>query len=165
MGDFNIDLLQYDSNPKTNIFLDNIFAVGFVPVIFKPTRITDSTATLLDHRYTNNIKELKQSAIIITDVADHLGTAVFFNKTIKCQERQTVKMSRDLGEKNIHNFKNYLLHYDFSPVLRSQCPNESYSIFLNIYQTGYDQFFPLHKINSNNKRKKNPWYTKELKLA
>ena len=69
MGDFNIDLLQYNTNHKTNSFLDDMFSFGFAPVKLKPTRITDTTATLLDHIYTNNISELKDSAIIITDVA------------------------------------------------------------------------------------------------
>ena len=55
-------------------FLDDMFSIGFVPVILKPTRITDTTLTLLDHIFTNNFTDLQQSAIIITDVADHLGT-------------------------------------------------------------------------------------------
>ena len=55
MGDFNIDLLKYNLHNKTNDFVDSIFGKGFLPQILKPTRITQSTATLIDHIYSNDI--------------------------------------------------------------------------------------------------------------
>ena len=58
-----------------------------------------------------------------------------------------------------------MLYQDFSAVFRSQCPEESYSIFLNIYQSGFDQHFPLHEKNINSNKKRQPWYIKELKQA
>ena len=58
------------SKTKPNILLNNrIFAL-----IAKPTRITDHSATLLDHIYSNSKSINHQSGIIITDVADHVGT-------------------------------------------------------------------------------------------
>ena len=51
MGDMNIDLLKFESHRKTNAYLDNIFAHGFLPVIVKPTSICNSSATLIDHIY------------------------------------------------------------------------------------------------------------------
>ena len=53
--------------------LDNLL-IGYLPVITKPTRITDHSATLLDHIYSNSKSLNYQSGIIITDVADHFGT-------------------------------------------------------------------------------------------
>ena len=164
MGDFNIDLLQYNTNHKTNSFLDDMFSFGFAPVILKPTRITDTTATLLDHIYTNNISELKDSAIIITDVADHLATAVFFKRQYKSSESKTIK-SRDFSENSIIKFKNYLLQADFSDVYKCQCPEESYTTFLNIYQTGFEDSFPYREIKIKQKKQTEPWYTDELKSS
>ena len=164
MGDFNIDLLQYNTNHKTNLFLDDIFSLGFVPVILKPTRITDTTATLIDHIYTNNISELKQSAIVITDVADHLATSVFFEKQSKVKKSKTIK-SRDFSESNISKFKNYLLQADYADVYMSLCPDESYSAFINIYQTGFDESFPLCEKKVEAKKQTEPWYTAELKTS
>ena len=66
MGDMNIDLLTYQSHTNTCNYLDNIFSHGYLPTITKPTRVTPSTATLIDHCYANDI--------IINDVADHFGT-------------------------------------------------------------------------------------------
>ena len=74
LGDMNIDLLKCDTHSKTNEYLDNIITHGYLPVITKPTRICSSTATLIDHIYTNNISSTHHSGIIITHVADHFGT-------------------------------------------------------------------------------------------
>ena len=68
MGDMNIDLLKCNCHNKTNEYLDNLFSYGFIPTISKPTRVTRSSATLIDHIYTNDITLRYTSGIIITDV-------------------------------------------------------------------------------------------------
>jgi len=76
IGGFNIDILKYDIHRNLNYYIDNVFSRGFVPLIHKPTRSIPSTATLIDHIYTNDIMDTNRcsSGIIITDIADHLGT-------------------------------------------------------------------------------------------
>ena len=53
LGDFNIDLLKYDKDPKTQKFLNLLLSNGFYLRIDRPTRITESTATLIDHIFVN----------------------------------------------------------------------------------------------------------------
>ena len=76
MGDFNIDLLKFQSHEKTKYFIESMLPTGYLPVITKPIRVTDHSATLLDHIYSNSRpKSLNDtSGIVITDVADHFGT-------------------------------------------------------------------------------------------
>ena len=50
------------------------FSHGFIPVIYKPTRIITSSATLIDHMYSNIITLSHYSGIIINHVIDHFGT-------------------------------------------------------------------------------------------
>ena len=38
MGDYNIDLLKYDSHPHTNDFLNIMYSNNFIPVITRLTR-------------------------------------------------------------------------------------------------------------------------------
>ena len=68
-------------------YLDNIFSHGFLPAITKPTRISHTSATLIDHIYTNNITTGK-SGIIITDVAYHFGTFHMTHKTVLRKQRK-----------------------------------------------------------------------------
>ena len=145
MGDFNIDLLKYSSHAKTNDYLDNIFTIGFVPLITKPTTIFPSSATLIDHIYSNNIQSDSQSGIIVTDVADHFG--IFHtvrNKTKHLQHLQ--KKSRIFSDTNLALFKQYLDQSDFSSILTINNPNNAYATFIDLYKQAYEKAFPLKII-------------------
>ena len=78
MGDFNLDLLKFDSHPKTSDFINNLHTAGLSTLITKPTRITEHSATLIDHMYTNIIKNDIHTGILITDISDHFGTFAIF---------------------------------------------------------------------------------------
>ena len=60
VGDFNLDLLKYQQNNQISTFVDNMFASGFLEIISHPTRvahnINNSTSSLIDHIWTNDIK-------------------------------------------------------------------------------------------------------------
>ena len=51
MGDLNINLMSYNSHVETTEYLDMVTIHGFLPVILMPTRITSTSATLIDHVY------------------------------------------------------------------------------------------------------------------
>ena len=51
MGDFNINLLNYDSDKDTTNFVDTIYALSFYPTINTPTQITATSKTLIDNIY------------------------------------------------------------------------------------------------------------------
>ena len=161
-GFFNIDLLKYSSHAKTNDYVDNIFTRGFVPLITKPTRIFPSSATLIDHIYSNNIQSYSQSGIIVTDVADHFG--IFHtvrNKTKHLQNLQ--RKSRIFSDTNLALFKQYLDQSDFSSILTIDNPNNAYETFIDLYKQAYEKSFPLKIIKPNKKYiKKEPWITTGL---
>ena len=48
-GDFNVDLLKYDTCSKHKEFLNTMTSFGFLPHILQPSRITESSATLIDN--------------------------------------------------------------------------------------------------------------------
>ena len=74
MGDFNINLLKFQTHGKTNDFIESMISKGYLPLITKPTRVTTYSATLIDHIYTNATSQNYDCGIIISDVADHFGT-------------------------------------------------------------------------------------------
>ena len=78
MGDFNIDLLQLETCDIANKFREQLFTSCFYPIITKPTRITEHTATLIDNTFTNNIEKLDSSVngILFSDISDHLHTNI-----------------------------------------------------------------------------------------
>ena len=54
MGDFNIDLLKTDIHRPIHEYVDLIYSLSMLPSIYKPTRITATTATCIDNILTNN---------------------------------------------------------------------------------------------------------------
>ena len=54
MGDFNIDLLKSESCDYSNRFLETLLTSSYIPLVLRPTRITQHTATLIDNIFTND---------------------------------------------------------------------------------------------------------------
>ena len=72
MGDFNINLLQVENHVSFAEFLESMYSHAFIPLINKPTRITDKTATLIDNIYCNSVENILLNGICYTDISDHL---------------------------------------------------------------------------------------------
>ena len=54
MGDFNINLLNFENHHPTNNLFEPLYSYSLTPLITKPTRITENTATLIDNVFTND---------------------------------------------------------------------------------------------------------------
>ena len=68
MGDFNINLLNYETHPDTDAFINILGSYYVHPQILKPTRITDHTATLIDNIFFNSLEHLTLSGNIVSDI-------------------------------------------------------------------------------------------------
>jgi len=75
----------------------------FYQTITKPTRITSTSATLVDHIYTNNITT---AGIIITDLADRFGTFYISQAQKTKHLPNSLKTTRMFSDTNIFKFKN-----------------------------------------------------------
>ena len=54
-GDFNINLLNFETNKKVQSFVHFLFEFSMIPTINKATRATKQTATAIDNIITNCI--------------------------------------------------------------------------------------------------------------
>jgi hypothetical protein len=72
MGDFNINLMNYQKHNKTGEFLDSIFSNMLYPRITRPTRLTAHTASLIDNIFSNHFDCHVRSGLFFTDISDHL---------------------------------------------------------------------------------------------
>ena len=69
MGDFNIDLLKYENCSFANRFFNQLTSSAFLPLITKPTRLTEHTATLIDNIFCNQVSYQQQiSGILFNDL-------------------------------------------------------------------------------------------------
>ena len=72
MGDFNLNLMNYQSHNPTGEFLDMMYSNTFFPLITRPTRITSHSATLIDNIFQNSLETNLLSSLLFTDISDHL---------------------------------------------------------------------------------------------
>ena len=74
LGDFNIDLLKFNSCSSICNFLDELSSSYFTPQIFLPSRIIGSTKTLIDNIFCNipQSSERNISANLTSTYSDHL---------------------------------------------------------------------------------------------
>ena len=80
MGDFNVDLLKYESHSASDTFTNTLGSYFFQPHILQPTRITDHSATLIDNIFFNSLEHFVISGNIIADITDHLPNFLILNK-------------------------------------------------------------------------------------
>ena len=78
VGDFNIDLAQYDSDFHCHDLINKMAEHNFAQVISLPTRITDHSATIIDHIYSNEVHNIVKTRVVTMDISDHLGTYIQF---------------------------------------------------------------------------------------
>ena len=53
LGDFNINLLNYNELQPTNEILDSLDSNSIIPYILRPTRLTSHSKTLIDITFSN----------------------------------------------------------------------------------------------------------------
>ena len=69
-----IDLLKCETHHTKNNYLDNLVKNGFPSTLTKRTRITSTSATLVDNIYMNNTVTAGKSGITKIDLADQFST-------------------------------------------------------------------------------------------
>ena len=72
LGDFNVNLLNYNEHHETNEFLDSLAPTTFIPLILQPTRITSHSNTLIDNIFSNVIDPDIISGNLTATISDHL---------------------------------------------------------------------------------------------
>ena len=89
MGDFNIDLLKYDTNKDSTMFLDIMYTNFLLPYITIPTRVTTHSETLIDNIFSNNIEDGLIFGNIITTISDHYAQFLL-QKNINIEKKRHI---------------------------------------------------------------------------
>ena len=72
LGDFNVNLLNYNEHNQTNEFLDSLASNSFSSLILQPTRITSHSNTLINNIFSNVIDPDIISGNLTATISDHL---------------------------------------------------------------------------------------------
>ena len=80
MGDFNVNLLSYETHSDTNNFINSVVSHYLLPYILHPTRVTDHSSTVIDNIFSNITEYDTISSNIINQIADHFAQFLLVKK-------------------------------------------------------------------------------------
>ena len=109
---------------KVQNFTDLLYSHMYYPTITRPTRVTNVSATLIDHIWTNDLNYFT-SGIIYTSVSDHLPVfSSFSSPVIKSRNDIITIHKRVFSDNNIDYFSLELWKYIQEPMVSETDLNE-----------------------------------------
>ena len=107
--DHNLDLLKCDKHGPTQDFVEMLYEHNMIPTITKPTRITTSSATLIDNIIINlELSDSTTSGILEENISDHLPCYNIISGMYIKKKKPQMVMSRDMRPKRIAALKKKL---------------------------------------------------------
>ena len=106
VGDINIDLMKHENSMTLDNFT-TLSSYNFMPYISTPTRITDSSATLIGHIFVKLGGDHRASNItagnLLTDISDHLPSFLMWSnhQFVSTKPRPFIRL---YSEQNVDNF-------------------------------------------------------------
>ena len=161
LGDFNINYF------KKNIAWDSTTMLfGLQQLITSATRVTQSTSTLLDHLYTNNVLLIQKSWVSDAAISDHFPIICSLNvKRSKYKKYgHTYFTYRCMKNFDPKNFCYDLMKTPFHEIYNHGDPNRAFQLWHNLFLSVINKHVPIKR-----KRVRNPtlppWLTKEIMQA
>ena len=149
----NINLHRDNCTNSANSYINLILSHGAIPLITKPTRISNSSSTIINHIITNDSKHKLQSFIVKSDLTDNYPIFCVINKNFtnnkknleKLFYQDKTKFCSELFCKDLQaDLKNYFSH---QPALSNKNFNELFNDFIHITSHSIDTHVPLRPIS------------------
>ena len=174
-GDINQDLINFDNDVDCQNLIDNAHNNGFVQIVSRPTRITENSATLIDHVYVDNIDSVL-SCNITLDTSDHLATHTKLllgsSSDTACRivrHRETNKSDiRMFNEANNLKFSQLIEDENWAEITDDMDAQTAYDKFEEIYTGHYNTAYPLKSVRIRRKNERldpKPWILPWLEEA
>ena len=168
MGDMNYNLININHDKTTQDYYNLLSTYMYQQVITKPTRITETTSTIIDHIWHNDICIGNMTVdctpgIIYCDISDHLP--IFLNTVgnrtrnikVKVEYREMNTANFDTYRQKLQNIKthDYYVHNDVS---------STHQIFCDQIVKAINDSFPQKQKTIRQKTLNNKWLTNTLLL-
>ena len=166
LGDFNIDLLKWESHSLTDEYINSLLSSFYQPFILSPTRITDHSATLIDNIFFNSIDHATVSGNILYDLSDHLPNFLLINKLdTKSQKLPTYR--RDFTKLKEPELLHELNSIDWEQLLPEESSvHTNFDIFLSETTKLINKHIHLKKLSRKQRKfASKPWITTGLRTS
>ena len=169
LGDFNVNLLNYNEHNQTIEPLDSLASNSFIPLILQPTRITNHSNTLIDNIFSNVIDPDIISGNLTATISDHLPQfAIIPNMFGNISGNKSNIYERDWSKFDQENFILDYFSVDWEDLLKTDELNADNStrMYLDKINMLLDTYAPLKRVNKYKmKFKSKPWITLGLQKS
>ena len=166
MGNINT-LIEKSTQPVNYLLM--LQSTFFFSVLNKPTRITPTSKTLIDHILTNDVHLTVKTCIIIHKIADHLPIACMISdgqsNNVGLQVKK-IMYKHDTKNLNVETFSKDL-HNSLTQIIPSlqyinnENYNKKFDKLINIIQKAINHHALLVKLSRKQLRLYNkPWITR-----
>ena len=162
-GDYNLNLLDSDSNNSISQFINQMSTYSLLPVISRPTRITELTSSLIDNIFIKHPNNLN-SGLIFSTISDHLP--IFIKKTINTNmteaiQAKTIKF-RPMSDDKISLFRDLLSAENFEPIINQNNIDAAWLDFSTKLFEIYNRVFPIQTKTISPKSDIKPWINRDI---
>lgn len=165
--DQNLDYLKIDIHRNTMKFFELNLSNKLLPSIVKPTRVTNSTATLIDNIYIDaDLYDGAKADIILSDISDHFPCMATFQEDI-------LQNRNDISERRFRKFDDVVFR-NIKAALRNVNWTDLEDLDVNSASNQLDReiskaidFYAPEKWQKHRKsyKKKEPWFTSGLMVS
>ena len=151
LGDKN----KFDGPGASQNYLDILYSHGLFPLITIPTRVSKTSATIIDHISTNDNTHQLYPGVIKTDLSDHYITFVTSCKLTEIASKHPSnknKSKRDKTKFSSEAFKNDLEKswtnfMTFLPEITITNFNSEFAKFVDIFKSVVDKHAPFKLLS------------------
>ena len=95
MGDFNVNMMLNEEELNENSLLTLFNSYALFPLINRPTRISTTSAALIDNIFTNVYTDFK-SGVLYSDISDHLPIFTVKNTLVQNKAQKAEKAEKEI---------------------------------------------------------------------
>ena len=153
--DNNIDLLKTEQHSGTSDCVDDMYSNMFIPLINKPTRVTETTATLIDNIWCNDVFNTKDfsSGIIFNTTSDHFPIFhILHDVSIPTKNEYIIK--RKFTSENENKFLDELSKINWEELYQKKNAQHAYDVFHNHICSLFNECFPKEHVKIGYKTRK-----------
>ena len=165
MGDFNIDLLKCEIFDYSHNFLLSLQCYSFFPVIDKPTRVYNNSATIIDNIFVNRFDHKISGGNIVSDISDHYSQFCFIH-SLTPKNLTTKYKIRDYSNFSEECFINDVSETDWDSSMANGSVDKCFSSFYNKLNKLINKHAPFKTLSKRKaKQFSKPWITKGLRKS
>ena len=148
-GDFNLDLLKIDTDHFTQHFFNLLCSYGLLPHFLQPTRVTESSATIIDNIFSNNIQDDIISGNLQLTLSEH------FSQFISVTREKIDFKHQNVYIRDYSKFSNESFRDDVSIQYWNYTHENMHGLFKDFYsklEGSVNRHAPLKKLSPKNLR-------------